>query len=160
MHIGTLQHTAQQISVWSGYLNKIHFKQLDWTGKGWSDVQPFLLLKVAAEILWVTAGLGPGFLFWISNRTVLKSLETDSFWTGTGQNLTENQTRELGYISGCYLLCPVAPGHFHFFPERNTGCLHSLVRETTCLQAAMSERQTGGVSWKRRHGWCETNVFL
>lgn len=62
----------------------------------------------------------PGFIFCTSNRSVLKSLETDLVWIGTRQNPIENKTRESGDVSGCYLLCPVAPGHLHFFPQRNT----------------------------------------
>lgn len=64
-----------------------------------------------------TAELAPGFIFCTST---LESLETDLLCVGTRENLIENTTRESGDVSGCYLLCPVAPGLLHFFPRRNT----------------------------------------
>lgn len=60
------------------------------------------------------AELAPVF-FCTSNRT-----ETDSFGIRTRQNLIENKTRKSGDVSRCYLLCPVAPGHLHSWPQRNT----------------------------------------
>lgn len=61
--------------------------------------------------------LAPGFIFCTST---LESLETDLSCVGARENLIENKTRESGDVSGCYLLCPVAPGLLHFFPRRNT----------------------------------------
>lgn len=66
------------------------------------------------------AELALGFIFCTSNRSTLKSLETDLFCVGARQNLIENKTRESGDVPRCYLLCPVAPGLLHLFPRRNT----------------------------------------